>query len=256
MSSNRAQGQTLVNSLLLAGLLALAYGTVELHRGSVLLADRLAGEEQRLESIEATVSALAQGRWESVVADRRPLREAAGGSDSGGRGGDESRPALERRLEALENAVDDLLLTLSAQGPVEPPAEEMIEPTGSSGSSPARPAGARAEVVTRHESEWGQSEWGAASAKAITRAFVAQPFFNRHGGDLVADCRQTTCKVEWSLPDLDGMPTEAREEMLALAHYELLALAARHGREVGQLSVKWGLGRELPQIAVVFARRP
>jgi len=109
-------------------------------------------------------------------------------------------------------------------------------------------------VADAYDHEWNQSDWGKAAADAIDAAVPKHPFFSRYGGDFVTDCRMTTCRVEWFLPNMDQLSAGDREELLSMARYEMLALAAANASDVGQLSTEWALEGSAPRIETTFKR--
>jgi hypothetical protein len=80
------------------------------------------------------------------------------------------------------------------------------------------------------ETESGSSEWGKRTADQITRSYEAEPFFARFDGALTTDCRITTCLVTWAVPVVDPNDPE-----LAMAKYELMALAAQKEQPVRRM---------------------
>ncbi|MFN2201994.1 MAG: hypothetical protein ACK2UO_12355 [Caldilineaceae bacterium] len=109
-------------------------------------------------------------------------------------------------------------------------------------------------VADAYDHEWNQSDWGKAAADAIDAAIPKHPFFSRYGGDFVTDCKMTTCRVEWFLPNTDQLSAGEREELLAMARYEMLGLAAANASDVGQLSTEWALEGSSPRIETTFKR--
>jgi len=109
-------------------------------------------------------------------------------------------------------------------------------------------------VADAYDHEWNQSDWGKAAADAIDAAIPKHPFFSRYGGDFVTDCKMTTCRIEWLLPNTDQLSDRERGELLAMARYEMLALAAANASDVGQLSTEWALEGSAPRIATIFKR--
>jgi hypothetical protein len=85
-------------------------------------------------------------------------------------------------------------------------------------------------LVATFETESNSSEWGKRTADEITRAYEAEPFFARFDGALTTDCRVTTCLVTWSVPVADPNDPE-----LAMAKYELMALAAQKEQPVRRM---------------------
>jgi hypothetical protein len=104
------------------------------------------------------------------------------------------------------------------------------------------------------EREWGQSNWGRAAADAIEAAVPEHPFFSRYGGELATDCREQTCRVEWIPPLLSDLPEQDREQLLSMARYEMLALAARNASEVGEMTTEWAGEGESLMITTTFKK--
>jgi len=88
----------------------------------------------------------------------------------------------------------------------------------------------RLALVAAFEKESSLSEWGKAMAMRIERAYETEPFFARFDGALKANCRTTTCVVTWTVPVVDSKDPE-----LAMAEYELMALAAQKEQPVRRM---------------------
>lgn len=177
-----------------------------------------------------------------------------------------ARAASDAELARLHQKLDVLIANAGATGATSPGV-----PAGDSGVSPmAADEGALPEMpldaeetgsvdwvdplADAYDHEWSQSDWGKSAADAIDAAIPKHPFFSRYGGDFVTDCKTTTCRVEWWLPNTDQMSAGEREELLSMARYEMLALAAANASEVGQLSTEWALEGSSPRIATIFKR--
>jgi hypothetical protein len=111
-------------------------------------------------------------------------------------------------------------------------------------------------LVSEYEREWGQSGWGRSAADAIEQAIPDHPFFGRYDGSFVTDCKEKTCRVEWLFPRLEELSAEDRDELLSMARYEMLALAAANATDVGQLTTDWTMENEFPtSIITTFRKR-
>lgn len=114
--------------------------------------------------------------------------------------------------------------------------------------------GALETLADSHANEAGQSQWGATATDRMNQAFTEEPFFLENGGQLETDCRDTSCKVEWLLPDLGALSEPDHEHLVAMGEYELLTLAARNAENVGRLQTVFSLDGDSPRISVYFKR--
>jgi len=177
-----------------------------------------------------------------------------------------ARADSDAELARLHHKLDVLIANSGASGATSPGV-----PPGDSGVSPmAADEGVLAEMpldaeeahsvdwvdplADAYDHEWSQSDWGKSAADAIDAAIPKHPFFSRYGGDFVTDCKMTTCRIEWWLPNTSQLSAGEREELLSMARYEMLALAAGNASEVGQLSTEWALEGPAPRIATIFKR--
>lgn len=176
------------------------------------------------------------------------------------------------RLPAVETAVADLGLRLSrvqtdlaslrdrdwsAAGNATTETAAFALP-GQKGppSLPVDPGDPPPTIVQQYFDQWGQSDWGETTAASIDTAALENPFFSRAGGNVIADCRQTVCRVEWLPGAMEDVPPDSREDVLAAARYEMLALAARNGTDVGQMATEWISDERGRALAVTFERIP
>ena len=103
-----------------------------------------------------------------------------------------------------------------------------------------------------HSEEVGQSEWGELVAETMDLVFTEAPFFSENGGRLTVDCRQSSCKADWYVPNIDDLGETDYYRVLSLAEYELLALAANSTAETGRLQTVSRIESEQPHISVFF----
>lgn len=180
-----------------------------------------------------------------------------------------SAPIELDRLAALETAVEDLqrklvqLQMTSASGQDRDRSASDGVTTDIAASTteappalPVSPGDPPPTIVQQYFDEWGQSDWGETTATSIDTAALENPFFTRSGGDVITDCRQTVCRMEWFPGVMDDLPLQSREDVLAAARYEMLALAARNGTEVGQMATEWISDERGRVLAVTFERAP
>ncbi|MCG6860166.1 MAG: hypothetical protein LJE70_02595 [Chromatiaceae bacterium] len=137
---------------------------------------------------------------------------------------------LRERLTTLENRVD----ALSPRGTYAKKASEssshpFLEALGQESAATVR-APPPKTLKDAFASDAGQSEWGALTASRVTEEFYSEPYFAQFGGNMVTECRSSTCKVEWVVP------TEAASDTaFAMAKMELMAVAARDNQQISQL---------------------
>jgi len=118
----------------------------------------------------------------------------------------------------------------------------------------AVPLNSQDTLVEEFQGDWGQSDWGRSAAAAIEQSIPDHPFFGKFEGDFVTDCREKTCRVEWYLPDMDDLSQKDRDELVAMARYEMLALAAANATDVGQLTTEWTFDGNSRSISTTFRR--
>jgi hypothetical protein len=110
-------------------------------------------------------------------------------------------------------------------------------------------------LIEQYRNDWSQSDWGTRNAASIDQAALVHEFFRQAGGEVVSNCKQTACRVEW-LPETDAesRSPQANDQDLARARYELLALVARSADDVGQMTTEWVTDGASPTLAVTFQR--
>jgi hypothetical protein len=109
-------------------------------------------------------------------------------------------------------------------------------------------------AIARHAKETGQSEWGKATASHVNWAYADASFFAEHGGQISVDCRQTSCKAAWEPPDTFSRDPAQADRDQALAEYELMAVVAKGGPDIGPIHTEWRLDEGNPRIEVYFSR--
>ena len=243
MGSGWTRGLALTGVVLAGGMFGVGYGLVQLNASRTLaeqVYDRLSQNSERIEKIESLVLEL-ENQHRNI-------------STTPSSNSQEKLPqALNQRLDSLERTVDKL--TAEKQLAVnQSRAEESDKRDDRSAFSFDQNVVPNQSVSMLHDEEWGQSAWGEASAAEITQAFPNEPFFSKYGGDLVADCKQTTCKLEWFIPNVGSLTPDERETMLAMTNYELMALAARYASDVGVLDTQWELEGNQPRVILHFKR--
>lgn len=206
------------------------------------------------ERIEERLSGL-----ESIFAKyERVERAMAGGSISNTREPDfhASLDNVIARISAVEGRVDELM-TIQFSGRTESDrnralVSESFEPHGQLHDHDpvsAMPLG------QFHAEEVGQSAWGEVVAETMDLAFTEAPFFSENGGRLTVDCRQSSCKADWYVPNIDDLGETDYYRMMSLAEYELLALAANATTETGRLQTVSRVDSKQPHISVLFERK-
>lgn len=113
---------------------------------------------------------------------------------------------------------------------------------------------ARETLADSHANEEAQSQWGVTATDRLNLAFTEEPFFAENGGRLETDCRETSCKIEWFLPDLFAQSGPDYAQLVSMGEYELLTLAGRNAEDVGQLQSVFSLNGDSPRISVYFRR--
>lgn len=111
-------------------------------------------------------------------------------------------------------------------------------------------------AVDRYTKEKGQSEWGKDTAGRINWAYADASFFAQYGGDLSVDCRQTSCKAVWEPPKTPAGDQSEVERAQGLAGYEVMAVVAKGGGDIGPLYTASGLDGGNPRIEIYFTRNP
>lgn len=110
--------------------------------------------------------------------------------------------------------------------------------------------------VDNYTKERGQSEWGKDAAGRINWTYADASFFAQYGGNLSVDCRQTSCKAVWEPPEISGRDQSEVDREQALAEYELMAVVAKGGGDIGPIYTASRLNEGNPRIEVYFTRRP
>jgi hypothetical protein len=111
-------------------------------------------------------------------------------------------------------------------------------------------------AVDRYTKEKGQSEWGKDTAGRINWAYADASFFAQYRGDLSVDCRQTSCKAVWEPPKTPAGDQPEVEREQGLAGYELMAVVAKGGGDIGPIYTASGLDGDNPRIEIYFTRNP
>jgi hypothetical protein len=165
---------------------------------------------------------------------------------------DQALAAMQQRLDMVEAQLSALSLSQPPLEPEETPPPGGPEPiAGPEGSPEAAPPHG---VTVDYQKDSGESAWGKAAAQRIQDGYQTDPYFAHFGGSLTTTCKQQTCRIEWSLPDLDTLSSEDKQEVLATAGYQLMALATRNAAQVGRISTQWTGSDNDPALAVVFQR--
>jgi hypothetical protein len=201
------------------------------------LADLVATLQQRVDRIEGLIRDTDQANRAEPSIQRRSANQMD--------------PELDRRLTAIEDTLVGLL-DADWDGLDTGPRLIDSEPEGGGYQADTLPV---AGVLTTHASESGVSPWAEQTAFAVENQYASAPFFGRFGGDLSTDCRQTTCKLEWSMPPAESLAPEDADMIRSFAHYELAALAAAEGRPLGQFDIEWDTSGATPSVAV-YLRQP
>lgn len=165
--------------------------------------------------------------------------------------------ALLARIESLEARIDHLaeLNDGSETPPIVDP-HEMVTSRVEAFEELVRSRPSMDVVAEHHARESGQSEWGVATTERLSWAYADAPFFAEHGGRLSLDCRQSSCRIEWRAPDLSGLDAFEAEQQLSLADYELLAVVAKGGSDIGPIhTVSTSEGGD-SRISLYFTRQP
>jgi hypothetical protein len=109
-------------------------------------------------------------------------------------------------------------------------------------------------VSADYRNDRGESQWGMGAEERIRERYDIDPYFARLGGSLTTACRQQTCKLQWSLPDLDTLSADDRHEALTKAEYQLMALAAQSGAQPSRMSTEWSGNENQPRVSLFFSR--
>ena len=159
------------------------------------------------------------------------------------------------RLDRIEAETDQASHLQRGSAPIsenddsEPFASEIaaIEEQLSARRSPPPP-------VDSYTKERGQSEWGKDVAGRINWTYADASFFAQYGGNLSVDCRQTSCKAVWEPPEISGRDQPEVDREQALSEYELMAVVAKGGGNIGPIYTASRLNESNPRIEVYFTR--
>jgi hypothetical protein len=201
-----------------AGLLAVSYLLVDSRKSVQLQQSRVNEQLQRIEGEMKGLKELV-----STQAHNDQVSPTIGTMDV--ISGD-----LRERLAALENQMDALAPrgTYAKEAP-ENAIHSFLQAFGQESAEIAQ-APPPKTLKNTFASDAGQSEWGALTASRVTEEFYSEPYFAQFGGNMVTECRSSTCKVEWVVP------TEAASDTaFAMAKMELMAVAARDNQQISQL---------------------
>ena len=233
----------IAQSMLLVGLLGLGYGLFEMHKTTRTLAAQIASlyaeQGERPGHVAALKSATPRANTQAAA---HPVAEST------------SLRPLVQRLDAIERELNELRVSTERERAMAS-LDESVEDTADFPLDQGDEIPVQSAIVTTHQEEIGHSRWGEASSEKILQAFADTPYFADYGGDLAADCRQTTCRLEWTMPRPDGLPRAESEKMLALAKYELFALASENSEQVAQLVTEWVWENGQPKAILYFQKK-
>lgn len=133
-----------------------------------------------------------------------------------------------------------------------PDGEQFAQPSPS--PSPSKST----DLQTVLDGEAGFSEWGNEVSSdlddAFQRDFSGRPFFREHSATIASDCRESVCRVDLRMAELDpSMPDDERAALVLQAERELLALAGRAG--IGRVSTVFNTEAEPPSVALLIQKR-
>lgn len=159
------------------------------------------------------------------------------------------------RLDRIEEDIDNPSHLQSGSAPISPndgPENfaSMIADIEEQLSAPRTPP----PPVDSYTKEQGQSEWGKDTAGRINWTYADASFFAQYGGNLSVDCKQMSCKAVWEPPEISGPDESDVEREQALAEYELMAVVAKGGGDIGPIYTASRLNESNPRIEVYFSR--
>lgn len=239
MGSKKIVVIVLIELMLCAGLLGIGYRLIDLNNDLHALTDqtdrKLRQSADRIATIESYIQSL-------------PLAHQIKSIDG-------FLPSIEQRLDLVERQINSLRVRKEKKSVERPINKVKHAESGKEIDSTQQKVVLGQSVQMLYDGEGGRSDWGESLAAEIIEAFPNTPFFSNYGGNLAIDCKQTTCKLEWSMPHLNSLSPQDRDEMLAMTEYELLALAARDSAQVGRFNIRWKMENGRPRVAVFFARK-
>jgi hypothetical protein len=172
--------------------------------------------------------------------------------------------AIEYRLDTIQDELDEVatiahdtalaLEDLSAAGSL-PLSGRRFDGDEQKPSSPQ----ATMDLESLLDGEAEFSEWGNRVASNLVDAyqhhFSDRPFFLEHGATIASDCRQSVCRMELRMSELNAsMADDERALIVAQAERELLALAGYAG-DVGRVSTVFDMDSEPPSVALLMQQR-
>lgn len=241
-------------SYIMAGIAVLALGYGFFHVERTLKAQRNAAHRE-LEELQKRLSAV-ELLCRAADRDQNPSVAPALSAEAGRSqlGADWERFA--RRLEVLEQRVDEI-------GSYAPVGQQDWVADGRSHSEGMLEAllrrtaieDAKSSLDGAYSSETQISEWGARTAGMLDQAFAASGFFSRYGGRVDIGCKETTCRIAWPIMNMADRSDAEYDQSLALAEYELMALAAKSGEQVGRLETTQTNDDGVPTVVLYFSRK-
>lgn len=189
---------------------------------------------ERLDRIEASLEGIPRGPGAGLPIEGQAMESL--------------RLELDRRILAIEDRLAEIQSPGNPESSVSEAEQELLAESWESDLDPVHP------LPLTHTSERGVSPWGEQIAVAVENQYAADPFFASFGGELSTDCRQTTCKLTWTMPPPENLDPAELDIMQSTAHYELASLAAEDGRGIGEIRFDADMSGPAPYVSVYLNR--
>lgn len=239
----------LAGFVLLACVVVLGYGTfivrTEISEAPDFVLRDLAEINKRLDNMQqslAQISKVPRGAAPTALKTSSP--------------GDVDRVALPAAINGRLQSIEAELLALwGIAGQDSRPETIEDQPDGIGGILDNHAPPESRTVSMRFEEDGEKSAWSKETESAIDLAYNTTSFTAVRGGDLQTDCRRSICKLEWFIPDSNGLSPEEEDRMLSIARLELVGLASQSASLVGRTHAEFNLSGDRPSLAVFVERK-